>query len=276
MATVKEIILRHDGYVTATVNAYTSRLEDIVTIATARTTAELQHKLDILPDGTIANTAANQRVLRGLDQIFQEEMDAAGYQALNKAYTSQFAGQLQFLDDIIDKIGESLNKPLPDVKDAIKAEDRRVLASQQTSTIAQLDTVLDTVAASAKRQALFSVAGLSAKDLASTLATAFQKTVGQSSALAETAQVAFYRTVSDKSFRVIEEDLPGFEIRYEYDGPLDKLNRPVCRHWREQSIAGKRWTRKEIDELDNGPGQPKPVFIFCGGVRCRHQFVISV
>jgi hypothetical protein len=273
LASIKEIILKHDGYVTATVNGYTSRLQDIVSAATARTIAELHQKLDILPDGTIANTPANQRVLRGLDAIFEDEMGAAGFEALNKAYAGQFAGQLPFLDEIIDKIGEALDKPLPDVKDAIRAEDRKALAAQQASTVANLDTVVDTVAASAKRQALFGVAGLSAKDLAETLATAFGKTVGQAEAIADTAQVVWFRTVSDRSFQVIEKDLPEMVIRYELEGPDDKLTRPWC-HKMLALTRKTPLTRAEIDEHPNGQ-LPNP-FVTCGGWNCRHSFMVAL
>jgi len=276
VSTVKEIILAHDGYVTATVNAYTHRLQDIVGIATARTVSELHRKLTILPDGTIANTPGNTRVLKGIAAIFQDEMDAAGFQGLNKAYAGQFSGQLPFLDQLVDKVGESLSHTFPDVKDALDAQDRKALAALQSSTVANLETVVDTAAAAATRQALFNVAGLSASDLAATLAKAFGATVPHAEAIADTAQVAWYRTASDRTYRAIESDLPGFKIEYEYDGPLDSLNRRVCKLWRQQSIAGKRWTREDIDKLDNGAGQPKPVMIFCGGIRCRHQWIVSV
>lgn len=273
MSSVKDIVLRHDKYVTATVNAYTTRLEDIVATATARTIADLQGNLDILQDGSVANTAANQRVLRGLDSIFEDEMDAAGFASLNTSYAAQFPGQLTFLDEIIDKIGAELAKPLPGVKDAIRAEDKRVLASQQASAVSNLDTVVDMVAATAKRQVLMSVAGLSAKDLAATLATAFKRTVGQAESIADTAQVVFYRTVSERAFAVIEEDLPGFSIRYEYEGPDDRITRAFCVHLLR---AAKTYTRDEISKMDNGQFPVGTVLTTGGGWNCRHSFVIAL
>jgi len=276
MQPVKQIILRHDAYVTATVNAYTARLDEIVATATARTIADLQRRLALLPNGRIAPTAANTRILRKLDALFIEEMDAAGFGRLNNAYVSQFSGQIHFLDDIIENISAQMATPLPSVKQALNAADRRALAAQQASTVANLETVIDSVAALAKRQALLSMAGLPMRELAATLAGAFQKTAARATPLAELSQVAFYRTAADQTYRVIEEGLPSFVIKYEYDGPLDSLNRIFCRRMCIESRAGKRWTRAELNALDSGKGQPKPVMIYGGGWGCRHQAIIAV
>ena len=40
-----------------------------------------------------------------------------------------------------------------------------------------------------------------------------------------------------------------------------------------QTLAGKTWTKDEINAMENGIAQPKPVFTFAGGFNCRHQIV---
>jgi hypothetical protein len=276
MATVHEIVIAHDKYVTATVAAYKTRLDELVRTATARTLAALAQRLALDKNGNIARTAANARVLKSVDTIFASEMDRAGYDALNAAYAGQFAGQLPYLDQILDQLSAQMKTPLPDVRDVLRGEDKRALAAQQSSAVESLSTVVDVVAAGAKRQALFGFAGLSVADLSATLAKAFGRTQSAAESIADTAQVAWYRTVTDQAFEAIEADLPQMKLLYEYEGPLDKLNRPKCRLWMEQMIAGKRWTREDVDALDNGPGQPKPVKIYGGGIRCRHQIMLSV
>jgi hypothetical protein len=133
--------------------------------------------------------------------------------------------------------------------------------------------VVDVVAAGAKRQALFGYAGLSVTDLSATLAKAFGKTAALAETLADTAQVAFFRTATDRAFKAVEADLPQMVIRYEYEGPLDRITRKFCAHL---ILVAKTYTRAEIDAMNAGAGQPGPVWIYCGGMNCRHQWMISI
>jgi hypothetical protein len=273
MATIHEIVIAHDRYVTATVAAYKTRLDELVRTATARTLAALAQRLTLDKNGAIARTAANARVLKTVDTIFASEMDSAGYDALNAAYANQFAGQLPYLDQILDQLSAQMKTPLPDVKEVLRAEDRRALAAQQASAVESLSTVVDVVAAGAKRQALFGFAGLSVADLSATLARAFGKTVGSAETISDTAMTSFYRSATDRAFKAIEADLPEMPIRYEFEGPDDALTRRFCRHLIE---SGKTYTRAEIDKMNAGPGQPGPVWLFVGGWNCRHSVCIAV
>lgn len=273
MATVHEIVIAHDRYVTASVSAYEARLDELVAAATARTIAELSRRLTVDKSGAIAATASNRRVLRSVDDLFMSELEDAGFSALNRAYAGQFAGQLPYLDQILDKISDSLKTPLPDVRDVIRAEEKKTLAAQQASTVDSLEGVAQAVAAGAKRQAMFGFAGLKVADLAATLSKALGKTTAQAKTLADTGQVGFFRTATDQAFKVIEKDLPEMTIRYEYEGPLDSLDRPFCRRLME---AKRTYTRAEIDAMNAGPNQPGPVFIFCGGWNCRHQLMVAL
>jgi hypothetical protein len=266
---LRQIILRHDQYITSTVGEYKRKLEVIVAEATARTLAELARKLNVGRDGVIANTAGNQRILRSLDRLFTDQMERAGFSALNEAYAKQFAGQLPFLDDILDTISASLNTPLPDVRDIIKADDQRFLASQQLGVVDNLQGVVDQIAGSAKRMALMSSAGLPVSDLAAMLADAFGKTVAQAETIADTGSVIFWRTINDRAYEAIQKELPGFEMRYEYEGPVDDLIRPFCLHLMS---SHKSYTRSEIDRMSNG-SLPN-VFITCGSWNCRHSWAL--
>ncbi|HXJ41100.1 MAG TPA: hypothetical protein VNH18_17590, partial [Bryobacteraceae bacterium] len=100
--------------------------------------------------------------------------------------------------------------------------------------------------------------------------------VSSATSLADTALPGFYRTIAARGYDKIESALqPGTVARYSYFGPLDKLNRPFCKTHAAQSRRGKTWTTAEILLMNNGKGQPKPVRIYCGGWRCRHQFGIA-
>jgi len=58
---------------------------------------------------------------------------------------------------------------------------------------------------------------------------------------------------------------------YDYVGYIRVNTRPFCREMMRLSKEGKRWTIKELDELDNGKKQLKPVSQYCGGWHCWHD-----
>lgn len=129
--------------------------------------------------------------------------------------------------------------------------------------------------AAAKRQALFSLAGMPLRQLVTEVTERLDVSVSQAAAIADTALPGFYRTIAARGFDQIEEGLAGgVEARYSYFGPLDKFNRPFCLKMMKLSAGGKTWSTADIATLDNGRGQPKPVRIYCGGWRCRHQWGI--
>jgi hypothetical protein len=273
VATIKSIILAHDRYVTASVGGFKTRLDELVATASARTLAELNRRLAVDAKGNVLATPANQRVLRSVDKLFADAMDEAGYPALANAYVAQFPGQLPYLDEILAQFSDALAEPLPSVKAALTAEDRRALAAQQASAAENLTTVVDTVAAAAKRQALFGFAGVPLADLSETLGRAWSKTARQAETLADTAQTVFYRTVSDRTFQVIERDFPKLDLRYVYEGPLDKITRRYCIAMLARTNKTPL-TRAEINDYPNGE-LPNP-FVTCGGWNCRHQYVVSL
>jgi hypothetical protein len=133
MGDVHEIVIAHDRYVTASVSAYEQRLDQLVAIATARTIADLSRRLTVDKNGVIAGTAANRRVLRSVDDIFMSELEDAGFSALNRSYAGQFAGQLPFLDEILDKISDSLKTPLGNVGDTARAQEKQTAAERQAT-----------------------------------------------------------------------------------------------------------------------------------------------
>jgi hypothetical protein len=271
MGDLHEIVVAHDQFVTASVSAYEHRLDQLVAIATARTVAELSRRLTVDKNGEIEGTAANRRVLRSVDDIFTSELEDAGFTSLNRAYAGQFAGQLPFLDQILDKISDSLKTALPDVRDVIRAQEQKTLTAQQASTVDSLEAVAQAVAAGAKRQAMFGFAGLKVADLADTLSKALAKTTAQAETIADTAMVMFYRTATAQAFDAIEKDLPQMEVRYEYEGPDDDLTRPFCDRLLQ---AAKTYTKEEIGRMNNH--QLPDVLLTCGGWNCRHQWMLAL
>ncbi|MFN0166712.1 MAG: hypothetical protein ACKV22_09795 [Bryobacteraceae bacterium] len=265
---VKVILAEFDRSVTNLTEAFESELTAMVGTAQAAVLADLQKRL-AMTRGVIDRTPANVRVLRKIDELLSAAMKRAGYQALVEEFVSTFNGSLPYFDEILDAISAALKTPL---KAKWSKTDLAVFESQQLSSMDALASVVNGSATATKRKALTSIGALPYRDLVEQIVSGFGRAVPESAGLAETSQVMFYRTVTDRGFRQIEADLPAGTVRYFYEGPSDKLTRPFCK----QLLARTKrepMTRAEIDKLDNG-ALPN-VFISGGGFRCRHSWCVS-
>jgi hypothetical protein len=268
-AGLARVLEAHDDYIESFVRGFERELRGLIASAQAHTVGELQKRLSITTRGVIDKSPANQRTLRKIDDLLADSMNRAGYRTLIEEFVNGFPGQLPFVDQMLDAISENLNTPL---QAALGKADQAVLASQQISTLESLNTVVEGVAALAKRRALMSVGALKFGDLVEQISTTFNRGVAEATTLAETSQVMFFRTATERAFRKIEDGLPEGAVRYRYEGPRDKLTRPFCLRMLSRS-ASKPLTRDQIENLDNGQ-LPNP-FITGGGYNCRHQWVIT-
>lgn len=267
---IKKVIYDHDRYLTSALAAYTERLQEIIDAAIARTIARLS-KLVTDDDGTIRQTPGNQRLLRSLDSMFSAEVEKGGFRSLSAAFVNQFPGQLPYFEQILDQISASLDRPLPSLADALKQEARAALSSMQLNTLDNLQSVVDTAGLAAKRQILFSIGGMKLGDLAAVVSSKLGVSVGQAETIADTAQTMYYRNVAARTYDVIQADLPSMVLKFEYEGPDDKITRAFCHHLLQ---VKKVYTREQIDRMDNG--QIPDVFVSCGGFNCRHQWMLAL
>ncbi|MCC6591601.1 MAG: hypothetical protein IT168_33250 [Bryobacterales bacterium] len=265
---VREVLDQHGSFIDSLVSWYEAELRDVVASAQARTLADLQLRLQI-SNGKIARTAANQRVLRQVDDFLAAAMERAGFYQLTDEFVRGFNGHFQYFERVLDAISENLKTPL---KVQFSKSDTALFESQQLSTLESLSAVVDTVAAAAKKKALFSVGALPFTDLAEHIATTFGRSVGEASTLAETSTTMFYRTISDRGFQQIEAGLPKGAIKYRFEGPRDKLTRPFCKRLLTRTRS-EPLTRAQIEVLDNGQ-LPNP-FVSGGGFLCRHNWIIA-
>jgi hypothetical protein len=96
-------------------------------------------------------------------------------------------------------------------------------------------------------------------DLLQQLSRAAGVTLNQAVIEAETQLMAFHR-----EGLAVEAFEGGIDL-FLYDGPDDGVTRPFCARF-----AGKIVTIQDLDDEENGEGQPKPVSRYLGGYRCRH------
>jgi hypothetical protein len=97
-------------------------------------------------------------------------------------------------------------------------------------------------------------------DVLEQLAASAEVTLNQAVVEAQTQLMAFHRD----SLATESQDA-GIDL-FTYDGPEDGITRPFC-----DPFVGKIVTLQDLDEMDNGDNQPKPVSRFLGGYRCRHS-----
>ena len=265
---VAAVLDQHNDWVESFVGGFQTELQGMVSAAEARTLAQLRDSLTFYR-GRIGRSAANQRVLRQVDDMLTRAMSRAGYDKLVDEFVQGFAGQLPYFDDVLQAISENLDRPL---KAALTKADQSLLASQQISTVENLQTVVEGAAALAKRKALMSVGALPFSELAVQISQTFSRALPEAVTLAETSTTMFFRTATDRGFAKIEAGLAPGAVRYQYEGPRDKLTRPFCQRMLTRTRE-KPLTREKIEGADNGQ-IPNP-FVSAGGYNCRHQWVIT-
>lgn len=265
---VAEVLSEHNQYIDSLVGAFEDELRGMVASAQAKVLGELQKRLSIT-DGVIDKTPANQRVLRQVDDFMRTAMDRAGYPQLAEEFVGGFNGQLPYFDEMLDSISANLKRPL---ETAFSKADVALFESQQISALESLGAIVDTVAAAVKKRALMSVGALPFGDLAEQISTTFGRSISEAATLAETSTTMFFRTVTDRGFRRIEQNLPAGWAKFKYEGPRDKLTRPFCQRMLERT-AKEPLKREQIEALDNGQ-IPNP-FVSGGGYNCRHQWILT-
>ncbi len=266
---LQQIGARQDRYITAIVSGFERRLAATVAQAQSRMLVTLNERLRLTSEGRVDPTSGNMQVLRSLDDLFQRYMNDAGHQELVTAFVGQFDGQLPFFQEVLEAMSETMETPLPRI--SWNARDVKAFSSMQVGAGVNLEAIIETAGNNAMRQALLSVGGLPYRKLVAVLSETLSRSVVESSTIGATAMATYYRTVADRGYQIIEEDLPELEIRYAYFGPLDNLIRPFCRRLMVRARQGGTWTRQQIAGMNNGNSLGN-VLVNGGGYNCRHQW----
>ncbi len=269
---LSSVLKDHDDQIEAVTTAFSRHLDKLLSRASRAVATRLILSIE-MEDGRIARSPANRRVLREVGKLLMTQLAADGLQQLLDALADRFNGQFTYLTDVLrETLGEKLAERAAAMK--LTQEERVYLAMQQGDAVQGIQDLVASAANQAKKNVLFGIGGLSAEDLANTIADTFDKTSGQVKTDAATAMSTFFRTAADMSYRKIEAD-ENFEVRYKYAGPpaSDPVIRPFCEHLMDEVQDGRTWTRAEIDAMDNE--QLANVFVTGGGYNCRHSFLVA-
>ena len=257
-------ILRQDFALDAAVDRLMRRTTPLLARVAARTQAELMRRLEIV-DGRIAQTPANQQVLRQTARIYEGFLKRSAYGTHLGRFVHSFPGQQRFFRDILSAINDTLVNPLPDF--TYRVSDEAFFRSHQISSVAALESMPLRLASQARERLLLTTGALPVGQLADVLGTVFAHAPLHLEGLAVTAISTHYRVIQDKGYQIIEEEAGA--LKYIFAGPRDKLNRPFCRRILNDNEPR---TREQINRLDNR-SPLKPVFTAAGGYACRHQWI---
>ncbi len=106
---------------------------------------------------------------------------------------------------------------------------------------------------------------LSRKEFAQQISTAGDAVSSYADTIAVTKIKQYGRVLKIEKARIAEV------LYFDYVGFTRKNTRNFCLNMLEKAKAGKRWTKEELDAMDNGPKQLKPVSEYGGGWHCYHD-----
>jgi hypothetical protein len=147
--------------------------------------------------------------------------------------------------------------------------DLKVLSAQQLVAKDSLNDLPAQTGVRAKSKVVQLAGSGSLADMQVFLSGAFDGLKNNATSLGETSMVLFYGLANERVYSRIQEGQSA-PLVFDYQGPEDVLNRKFCAHLLKQRDAGKRWTREQIDLMDNH--QIPDVFVSKGGWRCRHGY----
>lgn len=254
----------------ALTDAYVKKVDSLVSKASRRVAVTLASKLTLDANGRVAETAANRKLLASVDSRLIKEMNRGGFKAISGWFAGKFDDNLPLFEEVLQAVADSAGIKAPAVD--ISTRDEATLGAVKTAFVGDASTEIEQAAIRARRDALLRIGVTTPEELTDAIADRFHVSIVRAEVLAETAINYHYRTLSDRSFQKIEAKTRRV-VLYDYYGPDDKLTRSFCKRLVAQSLQGKRWTRKEIDAMDNGSSLAN-VFRSCGGYRCRHRWLL--
>lgn len=264
---VDRAVRKADERIEAISDTFQDELNRIVMQAQARTLSILQGGLTF-KGGTIERTAANRRALSSISKVFQNEMQAAGYPSLIQTFVGEWPGLNKYLQDTINAITATWRNPPPPME--FSPDDLKLLVGKQVKSVAELRSVVTSLANQAQTKTLFSTGAMSFSQVTEILAKYTGKTIPQARTLAQTATTTFYRAMADRNYRAIEA-ATGEPAFFTYEGPDDQITREFCK----KMLRRRRpLSREQIEALDNGQGLDP--MTSCGGYNCRHSWVLTM
>ena len=266
---VQQALRTHAKQVDATVARFLAELEHVVEIAQSKLQGRLLRLLKLDHELKIIANLANQRILRRIPLLWQQALDDAGLEGVIQRYMDTFPAQIPAFKEVLKVVNEQAAHPLP-LPDFTKS-DLAYLNSTTLSAGSDVSAIVENAAASGITRITFGLGTVKFHDLLNHIIKATNASKAKAASLADTSLMGFYRSVAASGYEKIQSKIDK-PLLYRYLGPQDSLTRPFCERMLE---LNKEWTWPELERLENGTNQPKPVTVYCGGWLCRHSICLS-
>jgi hypothetical protein len=271
-AKLQEIYRRQAELYDSLTAALEKELDRIITQVLAALMEQLRGSLK-LDDGTVARTPQNLAVLTKLNSQFEKLVTKYGYRRAITAFVAKFPQQFELLSETFQVLSSVLDRKWLKQGTLFRPDDLKVLSAQQLVAKDSLNDLPAQTGVRAKSKVVQLAGSGSLADMQVFLSGAFDGLKNSATSLGETSMVLFYGLANERVYSRIQEGQSA-PLVFDYQGPEDVLNRKFCAHLLKQRDAGKRWTREQIDLMDNH--QIPDVFVSKGGWRCRHQWILSL
>ncbi len=240
--------------VDALTTAAVRQLRADLALVIRRLRAELARRLErahVGEDGRLISDDWNAELAAKLEADLSRLLEAAGYDgAIGRLRTTFAAVQEASAAWIEDRLSGSMSR---------SAE--RTLTKLVDGTLQELLLRKDSAAERLRRAV---VVGLKSNaqipDLLDDLAEEAGLELRQAIVEVDTQLMGLHRDAT-----ATESQAAGIDL-YTYEGPDDGITRPFC-----APLVGRITTLQDLDAMDPGPSQPRPVSRFLGGWRCRHS-----
>lgn len=191
--------------------------------------------------------------IRYTSNQIQGQLNRLGYQDLVSRFVSNYDGAMDRAAGALDVLGIRPQR--------LGTLDEKALAGLRSADYTYLLDIGETAARQVAHSVTLGVlGGAKLSDMVDQIGRSLDTRLKSYAATyAETALVSYTRRVNVDMWSAAGVD------RLLYRGPKDVKNRPFC-----AEHVGKVYSLAEIDKMDNGDSQPKPVLYYGGGWGCRH------
>lgn len=246
--------MAYSDQVDALTTAAVRQLRADLALVIARLRATLADRLRSAhagPDGRLVSDDWNAELAAKLEADFSRLLEGAGYDgAIGRLRLSFDAVQEASGAWIADRLSSSQSS-------AAERSITRLVDGTLEDLLLRKDA-----AAARLREAV--VVGLNTNaqipDLLDALAEAAGIELRQAIVEVDTQLMGMHRDAT-----ATESQASGIDL-FTYEGPDDGITRPFC-----APMVGRITTLQDLDGMDPGPSQPRPVSRFLGGYRCRHS-----
>lgn len=258
--TPEEIMAAHAKYVEDSLDSMESDLKQAVTLASIALIAYLVSK-GLIVDGRLEATPETLQVISTVPAELDAALKKFGMDEILSVFAAEFDRQEQYFALLMEAIGVAVPKK--------SVEQDEYLTQRRVASISALLAIAFYVTEQVRFSATLSV-GSPFVESQSVMLKALEQLPSKIKDAAKVEVFSHYRAIANMAYASLEQDA---RVRYRYAGPpaYDPVIRKFCKHLMQQVTSGVRWTREEIDRMDNG--QLPNVMETCGGYECRHQWI---